>query len=65
MFLLTNHTYCIGKLPQERRAVGCKWVFKIKRDTTGKITCYKARLAAQGFTQIKGLDFHQTFAPVA
>ena len=53
------------KLPKERKAIGSKWVFKTKRDTDGKIFHYKARLVAQGFRQMKGLNFHETFAPVA
>jgi hypothetical protein len=63
---LRHHgTYKLTDLPSERRAVGSKWVFKIKRDSEGKPIYYKARLVAQGFTQRKGLDFQETFAPVA
>ena len=58
-------TYKLTDLPARRHAVGCKWVFKIKRDANGKPIRYKARLVAQGFTQRKGLDFQETFAPVA
>jgi hypothetical protein len=63
--LRKHNTYCLAKLPLGRRAVGCKWFFKTKRDATESITRYKARLVAQGYTQQKGLDFQKTFAPVA
>jgi hypothetical protein len=63
--LRKHNTYRLAKLPLGRRAVGCKWVFKTKQDATGSITRYKARLVAQEYTQRKGLDFQETFAPVA
>jgi hypothetical protein len=63
--LRKHNTYHLAKLPLGRRAVGCKWVFKTKRDATESITRYKARLVAQGYTQRKGLDFQETFASVA
>ena len=57
-------TYELQNLPTGRKAIGCRWVFLIKRDTDGSILKYKARLVAQGFSQIPGQDFMATFAPV-
>ena len=42
-----------------------KWVYKLKRDEAGAIVKHKARLVAQGFVQHEGVDFDNTFAPVA
>jgi transposase InsO family protein len=57
--------YEIVPRPKDRKVVGSKWVFRIKRGPDGAIQKYKARIVAQGFTQIEGIDFDETFAPVA
>ena len=49
-----------AKIPENRRLIGNKWVFKIKRDGT-----YRARLVALGYSQIPGIDYTDNFAPVA
>lgn len=58
-------TYSLVELPPGREAIDTKWVYRIKRDEAGRITRYKARLVARGFTQKPGVDFDETFAPVA
>ncbi|KAL7284387.1 hypothetical protein ACG7TL_001677 [Trametes sanguinea] len=57
-------TYTLTACPPDRKPIGCKWVFRIKRDAAGHIIKYKARLIAQGFSQIPGVDYIETFAPV-
>lgn len=57
-------TFELTSLPPDRKAVGCRWVFAIKRDGAGTIVKYKARLVAQGFSQIPGQDFTATHSLV-
>jgi hypothetical protein len=61
-----KQTFKIISKPQVwANIVKCKWIFKVKRGPDGNITRYKARLVAQGYTQKYGVDFTDTFAPVA
>ena len=54
----------LTKLPEGRKAVGCKWVYKIKRNSNGDAERFKARLVAQGYAQKYGEDYDETFSPV-
>jgi hypothetical protein len=52
------------KRPSDHNVIGVKWVFRNKQDKNGIIVRNKARLVAQGYSQIEGLDFDETFAPI-
>ena len=62
--LQENEVWELVELPDGRKPVGNKWVFKLKTDEDGKIERYKARLVAQGYTEIFGMDYAETFCPV-
>jgi hypothetical protein len=58
-------TWATVRRPPGKNIVGCKWVFRLKRKADGSVDKYKARLVARGFTQIHGVDYFDTYSPVA
>ncbi|CAL8990313.1 unnamed protein product, partial [Prunus brigantina] len=60
-----NQTWTLETIPRGKKTIGCRWVFTIKHNADGSIERYKARLVAKGYTQTYGIDYEETFAPVA
>jgi hypothetical protein len=60
-----NNTWKLVDLPNGQKAIGLKWVYKIKKDAEGNLVKHKARLVAKGYVQEQGVDFEEVFAPVA
>ena len=60
-----NNTWDLVPFPVGKKVVSCKWVYTVKQNPNGKIERYKARLVAKGYSQTYGIDYNETFAPVA
>ena len=55
-----NQIWNLVPLPEGKKPIDCKWIFKIKRNLEGNVERYKARLVAKSFTQREGIDFTET-----
>ncbi|KAA0049626.1 gag/pol protein [Cucumis melo var. makuwa] len=60
-----NSVWELVDLPKGVKHIGCKWIYNRKRDSTGKVQTFKVRLVAKGYTQREGVDYEETFSPVA
>ena len=60
-----NNTWVVQPLPPGKRTIGCRWLYKVKYRADDSLDRYKARLVVKGYTQQAGIDFLDTFSPVA
>ena len=60
-----NQVWELVDKPEGFKPIGCKWVFRTKKDSQGRIDRYKAKLVAKGFTQKEGIEYTQTFFTVS
>ena len=60
-----NQVWTLVNPPDDIKPIGCKWVFKRKTDMDGNVYIHKARLVAKGFKQTHGIDYDETYSPVA
>jgi hypothetical protein len=62
---MKNDVWDIVLRPEGKSVVTSKWIYKIKHAVDGSVEKYKTRFVARGFSQVEGIDYEETFAPVA
>jgi hypothetical protein len=65
VILDANATWELVVLPEDKKTIGCKWVYKVKHNANGSVSRYKTRLVAKCYAQIYGIDYEETYSPVA
>jgi hypothetical protein len=62
--IMKNSTWELTELPKHKKPIGCKWIYKPKFKLDGSVDKYKARLVSKEYSQIEGIDYVETFAPI-
>jgi hypothetical protein len=60
-----NATWELVVLPKDKKAIMCKWVYKVKHNVNGSVNRHKARLVAKGYAQTYGINYEETHSPIA
>ena len=60
-----NNTWKLVSLSDGKKIIGLKWIYKTKFNTDGSILKHKARIVAEGYSQLQGMDYDETFSPIA
>jgi hypothetical protein len=60
----TNGTWILTNLPEGRKAIGTRWVYKLKPGHLGTPALYKSRLVVKGYSKVEGIDFQENYAPI-
>ena len=63
--MYSNQVWALVDAPDGVKPIGCKWIYKRKRGTNGKVETFKARLVTKGYTQKEGFDYEETFSSMA
>ena len=63
--IMKNDTWELRELPKGKQSIGVKWVYKTKCNAEGRVDKHKARLVVKGYKQKHGIEYEETFAPVA
>ena len=63
--IVKKNSWEVVPRPVDKSMIGSRWVYKVKQVADGNVEKYKARFVARGFSQIEGIDYDETFAPVA